>query len=478
MSDFFQRLGQSPRTRRVIRSAGLPIPIPHELPRQKGPLDQLPLHDRAIVVAGGPPGPLSDALADSLFRAGSTPFVVGDDGVMRPYAASGEAYGRHAAGLPKAGPAKDFRTGGLVVDATGYSDPAALIELYRTLHTWLPHLAEAARIVIVARPPNTAPTASLAAAQSALEGLVRSLAKEVGKRGTTCNLIYVEPGAELGLDEPLNYLLTERSAFVTGQPLRVRPTPLPVTLSARSQVLEGKVALVTGAARGIGMTTAKRLAEEGARVICLDRPEDHVATSALARDIGGSALLQDLSAPSAAEYVQREIKRRFGGVDILVHNAGITRDKLLRNMSETQFHEAMQVNLSVVLDVTHTLVQDGLRDGGRVVCLSSIAGIAGNAGQTNYAAAKAGLIGYVEHLAPELIKRGITANAVAPGFIETRMTAAIPFVIREAARRLSALGQGGRPEDVAEAVLFLCTQGAGGIYGQVLRVCGGAFVGR
>jgi len=127
--------------------------------------------------------------------------------------------------------------------------------------------------------------------------------------------------------------------------------------------------------------------------------------------------------------------------------------------------------------ITAALREGCLRDSGRIVCLSSVAGIAGNVGQTNYAAAKAGVIGLVQHLAGELAGRGITVNAVAPGFIETRMTAAIPFMVRETARRLSALGQGGRPEDVANAITFLATPGAAGITGSVLRVCGGALIG-
>ena len=168
----------------------------------------------------------------------------------------------------------------------------------------------------------------------------------------------------------------------------------------------------------------------------------------------------------------------LGGVDVVVHNAGVTRDKTLAKMSESQWDLAVDVNLGAVARITEALVQRKvLREGGRIVCLSSVAGIAGNVGQTNYAASKAGVVGFVRRLAPELADRGVTVNAIAPGFIETRLTDAMPTMIREVARRLSALGQGGRPEDVGQAIAFLSTPGAVGVTGHLLRVCGGALVG-
>jgi 3-oxoacyl-[acyl-carrier protein] reductase len=147
-------------------------------------------------------------------------------------------------------------------------------------------------------------------------------------------------------------------------------------------------------------------------------------------------------------------------------------------MSENLWDQVIGINLEAVLRITDSLLEHGtLRDGGRVISLSSVSGVAGNMGQTNYAASKAGIIGFTRKLAQLVKSRGITANAIAPGFIETRMTAAIPVVVREAGRRLSALGQGGLPEDVAEAITFLSTPGAAGVTGQVLRVCGGALIG-
>jgi 3-oxoacyl-[acyl-carrier protein] reductase len=240
--------------------------------------------------------------------------------------------------------------------------------------------------------------------------------------------------------------------------------------------LQGKVALVTGAARGIGEATARRLAAEGAHVVCLDRPEDRAAVEAVAGAVGGSSLLCDVSDAAAGQSIAEALRRQHGGVDVLVHNAGVTRDRTLLRMSEREWEQVIDINLSAVIRIDQALAEL-LRAGGREICLASIAGIAGTVGQTNYAAAKAGLIGYVRQRAVGLAGRGVTVNAVAPGLIETRLTAAMPLFVREAGRRLSALAQGGEPRDVAEAITFLASPGASGLSGSVLRVCGGAFLG-
>ena len=149
----------------------------------------------------------------------------------------------------------------------------------------------------------------------------------------------------------------------------------------------------------------------------------------------------------------------------------------MRNMGEDKWNMVLDVNLAAIERMNRVLVPEALRDGGRLVFLSSISGIAGNPGQTNYALTKAGVIGFVDHYAETLKDRGITANAIAPGFIETPMTAKIPVAIREVARRLNAFNQGGLPADIAYAIHALCAPGASGLNGQVLRVCGGALVG-
>jgi 3-oxoacyl-[acyl-carrier protein] reductase len=169
---------------------------------------------------------------------------------------------------------------------------------------------------------------------------------------------------------------------------------------------------------------------------------------------------------------------RFGRLDIFIHNAGITRDKLLANMKPETWDSVIAVNLSSQLRVNAALLSSGaVRPGGRVVCLASTSGIAGNRGQTNYAASKAGVIGMVQASAAAFAKHGATINAIAPGFIDTEMTRAIPFATREVARRISSLHQAGLPVDVAEAIAFMCQSAAGGVNGQVLRVCGQNLVG-
>jgi 3-oxoacyl-[acyl-carrier protein] reductase len=332
------------------------------------------------------------------------------------------------------------------------------------------------RVAILGRTPGACDSAASAAVQSALEGFSRSLAKEIGKKGATADLLRVGFGAELALAPLLRFFLSPRSAFISAQVLSIEVTPENPAAWPLIRPLASKVALVTGAARGIGQATAELLAGEGAHVICLDRPQDGQAAQQLAKQIGGSALLFDLGEAGAAGGLAQAIREKHGGLDVLVHNAGITRDKTLQRMSTAQWDQALDVNLGAVLRIDEAL-GGLLRDGGREICLTSVAGIAGNVGQTNYAAAKAGLIGYVKRRAADLSARRITVNAVAPGFIETRLTSAMPVFVREAGRRLSALGQGGQPRDVAEAITFLASPGAAGITGSVLRVCGGGFIG-
>jgi 3-oxoacyl-[acyl-carrier protein] reductase len=241
--------------------------------------------------------------------------------------------------------------------------------------------------------------------------------------------------------------------------------------------LDGKVALVTGAARGIGAATAQRLAAEGAHVVCLDRAEDEALLSAVARSVGGTPLLADVSQPGAPADIARHLVQAHGGVDVVVHNAGITRDKTLGRMEALQWDQTLDVNLAAVTRIDAALDAGVIRDGARLVYLSSVVGIAGTAGQTNYASAKAGLTAYARARAQRLASRGIAVNAVAPGFIETRLTAAMPMLLREAGRRLNCLSQGGVPDDVAHVITFLASPGAAGLTGTTLRVCGGALIG-
>jgi len=478
MSDTLLNLSQHPLARRLVAKAKLPIPLPERLERATGPIEERCLEDMRVVVAGA--GDLGEALARVLTRSGATS-LLSDSSLEAAFKGPGEAYGRHAQRVHLTDSEHQADVQAIVLDATQIVDSAGLKLLHEVGGSWLRALSHHGRVVVLGRPPEHADSVSQAAAQNALSGFTRSLAKEIGGKAATANLLYVAAGAEDRLAAPLRFLLSSASAFVTAQPLTIDTRAKWDGQDPWAQPLSGKVALVTGAAHGIGEATAIALAAEGAQLVCLDRPDDDAAVSAVALAVGGSVLLCDVLDPDAPTRITEHLQEHHGGVDLVVHNAGVTRDRTLARMDDSRWDQCLGINLQAVLEITDSLLEGGkasaLRSGGRIVSLSSIAGIAGNNGQTNYGASKAGVIGFTRHLAGVLAPRGITVNAVAPGFIETRMTAAVPMVVREAGRRLSALGQGGLPEDVARAITFLSTPGAAGITGKVLRVCGGALIG-
>ncbi|MBX3248034.1 MAG: 3-oxoacyl-ACP reductase [Myxococcales bacterium] len=469
-SDLLLSLASDPRSRGLIQRLGLPIPLPQRLDRDDAPYAARPLEGRRVLVGGALEGELGRALARALVEAGAEPILASPTDVFDGPA---EAWGRPTRSLDALGDTE--RVDALVFDASSLD--LGLGALYEFFHAAAPRLRPCGHVVVIGRPVEEARDGVAAAASQALDGFVRSLAKELGRRGSTANLVLCEAGAEARLAGPARFLLTERGAFVTAQPLRVgrlasMPTDVPF-----ERPLDGKVAMVTGAARGIGAATARALAREGAKVLLVDRPADDELVAEVARELGGVPVLQDITAPDAAEALVATAKAH-GGVDVVVHNAGITRDKTLAKMSRELWDQAVSVNLGAVIRVTDALLAaQAVHEHARVVLLSSVSGLAGNVGQTNYGASKAGLVGYLRYLAPLVASKGITINAIAPGFIETRLTDAMPVTIREAARRLSALGQGGQPRDVAEAILFLSTPGSVGVTGGVLRVCGGALVG-
>jgi len=356
----------------------------------------------------------------------------------------------------------------LVFDATGIADSGGLRALYDFFHPRARSVYPSGRVVVLGTPPQECAGPAEATAQRALEGFVRSIGKEVG-RGVTANLVYATPDADV--ESTLRFLLSPRSAYVSGQVLRVGPAS---TVEAR----QPRVALVTGAARGIGEAIARVLARDGAHVVCLDVPAAGQALSTVANEVSGSALQLDLTAPDAPERLADHLRERHGGMDVVVHNAGILRDRTIARMEPAQWDSVLDVNLSAQERVnTALLAGDLIPAGGRIVSVSSIAGIAGNRGQTNYATSKAGVIGMVRALAPSLSERGITVNAVAPGVIETTMIAKMPLLLREASRRMNSLNQAGQPVDVAEAVAFFADPGSAGVTGQVLRVCGQSLIG-
>ena len=360
----------------------------------------------------------------------------------------------------------------VVFDASALLHTSQLSQLREFFQPILRHLDNSAHVVILSRAPDAQSDALAASTQQAIEGFSRSLAKEM-RNGGTVQLLQVEDGAEDQLEGALRFFLSPKSAFISGQVIRLSTCHQQVQDWTRP--LAGRKALVTGAARGIGAAIAETLARDGAEVVLLDVPQAKSDLDALAARLGGQALVLDICAPDAAAQL---IEHLPGGLDIVVHNAGITRDKTLANMPADFWDSVLDVNLNAPQVLTQALIDSGaLHENGSVILLASISGLAGNRGQTNYTTSKAGLIGYARAMAPALKTRGISINAVAPGFIETSMTAHMPFALREAGRRMSSLGQGGQPQDVAEAVAWLGQPGSGAMSGQVLRVCGQSVLG-
>lgn len=449
MSDRYIDFANSGLGQRLVGALGLPAPS--RLERwQAGRLRPV---DGALLLGGGV---LAEQVASFALRLTDSVYGYGSE----PLAAT--------AWLPGHGP----RLKAVVFDASELQSTEALKQLREFFQPLLKHLDHCAHLVILGRAPESLDEPFAASAQRALEGFSRSLAKEL-RNGATLQLLYVGAGAEAQLEGALRFFLSPKSAFVSGQVLRLQACDTQVADWTRP--LAGRKALVTGAARGIGAAIAETLARDGAQVLLLDVPQASAELDALAARLGGRSIALDICADEAPAQLLECLP---DGVDIVVHNAGITRDKTLANMTPDFWDAVLAVNLKAPQVLTQALLDSGtLHDHGRVILLASISGIAGNRGQTNYAASKAGLIGLAQAWAPLLHGRGISINAVAPGFIETRMTAAVPFALREAGRRMSSLGQGGLPQDVAEAAAWLAQPGSGAVSGQALRVCGQSVLG-
>lgn len=444
MADAYLKLVNSPPANGIAKKLGLPRPAELRRYRRGQPLVPGPV----LVVASG----AAEGLSEQLSGWGLE--------VCRR-AAPGE------------------KLGAIVLDLTTVSDPRELSEPMLAAGASLRDLAPGARVVSISRPADSASEPAAAAARQGVQGAVRSLAREL-RAGATANGLLLADGmgpADPGALGALQFLLSGRSAYVDGQFLLVGPGADRLPEDAE-RPLTGRTAVVTGAARGIGAAIAKVLHRDGARVICVDLPAAGEELARVSNAAGGTALQLDITSGDAGARILEHARSRYGGLDIMVHNAGITRDKLLANMDQARWDSVINVNLAAQLRINEALLASGAGRAPRVVCLASTSGIAGNRGQTNYAASKAGVIGMVEASAAAFAERGGAINAVAPGFIETEMTARIPWGTREVARRLlPSLQQGGLPVDVAEAVAFLAGDGAGGVNGRTLRVCGQSLVG-
>ena len=413
MADRYQQFVDSPPGRFMTRRLGLPQPAP----LRRGP----ELFDGPVLVGG------AGSVREVLTRIGAH---------VQDYADEYDA---------------------LIFDATHVTATADLRDVFNFFQPAIRSLAPSGRAIVIGSGEGIA--------QRALEGFVRSLGKEV-RAGATAQLVYAEPDADL--ESTLRFLLSGRSAYVSGQVIRVREA-VKNAPQDWDRPLAGQTAAVTGASRGIGAAIAEVLARDGAHVICVDVPAQGEDLAAVANQIGGSALQLDITSDRAPGVLAER------GADIVVHNAGITRDKTLARMSEDQWDSVLAVNLESIERINAALLEAG--DVKRIVCVSSVSGIAGNRGQTNYGTSKAGVIGIVDALADDLAKRQGTINAVAPGFIETQMTAAMPLATREAGRRMNSLAQGGLPIDVAETVAWFASPGSAGVNGNVVRVCGQSLIG-
>jgi 3-oxoacyl-[acyl-carrier protein] reductase len=467
MSDRYQQLVNTPIGKIVSKQIGLPNPVKLERYERGQPVVSGP-----VLLGAAPGGRLAGATAKVLAAVEAevhTPMV------QDVRTAAADAGLEAKVWAPDAAPEEQtFKA--LVFDASGIADSTQLNELWAFFGPTIRRVRKSGRVIVLGTPPADCKRPRQATAQRALEGFVRSVGKEV-RKGATAQLIYVGNKAESQIESTLRFYLSPKSAYVSGQVVRIGATALDADGIDWDLPLSGRFALVTGASRGIGRSIAKVLARDGAHVIGLDVPALESELEETIGELGGSTIVLDITDDAPAR-IASYLLENHGGVDVVVHNAGVARDKTLGRMDEARWDLVLQVNLTAQERINEELLtREAIRHNGRIVCVSSMSGIAGNAGQTNYATSKAGVIGMVESTAPQVAKRGLTINAVAPGFIETQMTAAMPIATREAGRRMNSLAQGGLPVDVAETIAWFASPATGGVNGNVVRVCGQSLVG-
>ena len=300
------------------------------------------------------------------------------------------------------------KLGALVIDATAATTLADLEQFRALAVPAVKALGKSARVVVMATTPSELDGVEAAATAQAFEGITRSIGKEL-RAGASANLLWIDPDAQgdaAVLEAPLRFFLSSRSAYVSGQPVRLRKHGVP-EVDDWPRPMAGQVAVITGAARGIGAQIARVFARAGAHVIAVDIPAAGDALSKVANEIGGTSLGLDITTPDAGQKIAAAVARRADKLDVIVHNAGITRDKLFVNTDADRWGSVVDVNLGSQFRINAVLLdpatRGGLKDGGRIVSVASTSGIGGNRGQANYAASKAGVIGMVRELSEELL---------------------------------------------------------------------------
>jgi len=440
MNDYLQ----NSTLRTLLKTLNIPVPVPPILKRNLQPFSNDELKAKKIAVAG-----IETAFLHTLqkeFHAKSDNATIYDE-----------------------------RIDGLVVSCIGMQTIEDLEDLYTTVKNTVSKINANGRVVLISRTDET--TALSAAVQKSIDGFTRALSKEIGgKSGITVNQLKITNTNVMPVEtaNAAFFFLSDKSSFITGQVVELGNS-FSTPFSSPEKLLKDKIAIVTGGARGIGASAARVLHREGAKVILVDVPSAKEDADKLALEINADVILEDITDPKATALIQEYVINKYKGLDILVNNAGITRDKTIAKMSIDQWRSVLNVNLKAVVNLTETFIEKGFNEHAKVVSLSSISGIAGNVGQTNYSLTKAGVIGFTKAIAEK--HTSVFANAVAPGFIETKMTENLPFFVKEGGRRLSTLKQGGLPEDVAELIGFLASPLSDSINGQCLRVCGGSMIG-
>ena len=448
--DYFLTLHKKPLQKKIATSLGLPVPLPLKRTRNPWQANELAGQQIALLTIGE----TNQALSAHLQQAG----------------ASVSAQITNASELSA-----------IILDATQITALEELKQAFTELKKYYADLRNNRRIIILgpmAVDPEPAVLkigmAKAVLLSHALDGLMRSLSKECGRKNIAVNAVKVDPGAEHRVSFVVQFLLSKRSAYVAGQPIPVSTLAHTDEAVTTENILQGKRAVVTGAGQGIGLSVAQFLKQEGADVIGIDHPSSKTIDQEM-QTLGAQSIKLDIGQAAIGEAF---VKALGSPVDIVIHNAGITRDKMFKRMTSEQWDLVTRVDLDAIVEINDALLAaDYLNDHGRLIFMSSISGIAGNAGQTNYATSKSGLIAYALGLSHELAARGITVNAIAPGFIETKIVETMPFMNREVGRRMSVFKQGGIADDIAHATTMLAAPGASGITGYTLRVCGHMMIG-